>query len=91
MTDRLTPEQRSNLMRRVLGKNTTPELIVRRLAPEPVFAFAFTEKTCPASPIYVSPPAAKRSSSTDVSGTATAAKSDACQSPASSGTEPSSA
>jgi DNA mismatch endonuclease, patch repair protein len=31
MADRLTPEQRSDLMRRVRGKDTCPEMIVRRL------------------------------------------------------------
>jgi DNA mismatch endonuclease (patch repair protein) len=31
MGDRLTPEQRSDLMRRVRGKDTRPEMIVRRL------------------------------------------------------------
>lgn len=30
MVDRLTPEQRSSLMSRIRGKNTTPELTVRK-------------------------------------------------------------
>ena len=32
MADRLTPQQRSELMRRVRGKDTAPEMIVRRMA-----------------------------------------------------------
>lgn len=31
MTDRLTPEERSRLMSRIRGKDTNPEMIVRRL------------------------------------------------------------
>lgn len=31
MADRITPEQRSSVMRRIRGKDTRPELIVRRL------------------------------------------------------------
>jgi DNA mismatch endonuclease, patch repair protein len=44
MTDKLTPEQRSNLMRRVRGKDTAPEMIVRRLAHGAGFRFRLHRK-----------------------------------------------
>ena len=50
MTDRLTIEQRSNLMRRVRGKDTAPELIVRRLAHAAGFRFRLHRKDLPGKP-----------------------------------------
>lgn len=50
MVDRLTPEQRSNLMRRVRGKDTAPEMIVRRLAHRAGFRFRLHRKDLPGKP-----------------------------------------
>lgn len=50
MTDRLTIEQRSNLMRRVRGKDTAPELIVRRLAHAAGYRFRLYRKDLPGKP-----------------------------------------
>ncbi|HEY8032433.1 MAG TPA: DNA mismatch endonuclease Vsr [Methylocella sp.] len=50
MTDRLTIEQRSNLMRRVRGKDTAPELLVRRLAHAAGFRFRLHRKDLPGNP-----------------------------------------
>jgi len=50
MTDRLTSEQRSNLMRRVLGRNTTPELVVRRLVHGAGFRYRLHRKDLPGKP-----------------------------------------
>ncbi len=50
MADRLTIQQRSNLMRRVRGKDTVPELIVRRLAHAAGFRFRLHRKDLPGRP-----------------------------------------
>jgi len=50
MVDRLTSEQRSELMRRVRGKDTAPEMIVRRLAHRAGFRFRLHRKDLPGKP-----------------------------------------
>ena len=55
MVDRLTPERRSWLMSRVGGKNTTPELRVRRAAHAQGLRFRLHRKDLPGKPDLVFP------------------------------------
>ena len=55
MVDRLSPERRSRLMSRVRGKDTTPELVVRRLAHGLGYRFRLHKKTLPGKPDLVFP------------------------------------
>jgi hypothetical protein len=50
MIDRLTLEQRSNVMRKVRGKDTIPEMIVRRLTHGAGFRFRLHRKGLPGKP-----------------------------------------
>ena len=53
--DRLTPERRSWNMSRIRGKNTSPELIVRRLLHRMGYRFRLHVKTLPGKPDIVLP------------------------------------
>jgi DNA mismatch endonuclease (patch repair protein) len=53
MTDILTREQRSNLMRRILGRNTKPELAVRKAAHALGYRYSLHKKGLPGSPDIV--------------------------------------
>lgn len=53
--DRLTPEQRSKLMSRVKGKNTKPEMIVRRWLHSQGYRFRLHRKDLPGKPDIVLP------------------------------------
>lgn len=53
MVDRLTPEKRSWLMSRVPGKNTTPELRVRRVAHAMGLRFRLHRRDLPGTPDLV--------------------------------------
>ncbi len=53
--DRLTPEERSRLMSRVRGKDTGPELVVRRLAHRLGFRFRLHRRDLPGTPDLVFP------------------------------------
>ena len=55
MVDRLTPERRSWLMSRVGGKNTTPELRVRKAAHAQGLRFRLHRKDLPGKPDLVFP------------------------------------
>lgn len=55
MVDRLTPERRSWLMSRVGGKNTTPEVVVRRVAHSLGLRFRLHRKDLPGTPDIVFP------------------------------------
>jgi DNA mismatch endonuclease (patch repair protein) len=55
MVDRLTPQHRSWLMSRVRSKNTTPELIVRRIAHALGYRFRLHSKDLPGKPDLVLP------------------------------------
>ncbi|OSZ69569.1 very short patch repair endonuclease [Sphingomonas sp. IBVSS2] len=55
MADRLTPERRSWLMSRVRGKNTAPELRVRRAAHALGLRFRLHRKDLPGKPDLVFP------------------------------------
>ncbi|ACL61787.1 very short patch repair endonuclease [Methylobacterium nodulans] len=55
MVDRLTPEARSRLMAAVKGKNTTPELKVRKLAHSLGFRFRLHRRDLPGMPDLVFP------------------------------------
>lgn len=55
MTDRLTPERRSWNMRRVPGKNTRQEIIVRSLLHRMGFRFTLHSKDLPGKPDIVLP------------------------------------
>lgn len=55
MVDRLTPERRSALMSRVRGKDTSPELRVRRLAHALGFRFRLHRRDLPGRPDLVFP------------------------------------
>ena len=79
MADRLTPQQRSDLMRRVHGKDTAPEMIVRRLLDRAGFRFRLHRKDLPGKPDLCLPSRQKAIFVMDVSGMATAAKSGACR------------
>jgi DNA mismatch endonuclease (patch repair protein) len=50
MVDKLTPEQRSDLMHKVRGKDTAPEMIVRRLAHGAGFRYRLHRKDLPGKP-----------------------------------------
>ncbi len=54
-TDVFTPEQRSRVMGRVKGKNTKPEMMVRRLAHALGYRFRLHRKDLPGSPDLVFP------------------------------------
>lgn len=54
-TDVFTPEQRSRVMGRVKGKNTKPEMTVRRLAHALGYRFRLHRKDLPGSPDLVFP------------------------------------
>jgi DNA mismatch endonuclease (patch repair protein) len=53
VTDTLTPQQRSQCMRAVRGKDTTPELTVRRLAHCMGFRYALHSRNLPGKPDLV--------------------------------------
>ncbi|WP_082411371.1 very short patch repair endonuclease [Methylogaea oryzae] len=53
--DVLTPEQRSVLMSRIRGKDTKPELVVRRLAHALGFRYRLHRRDLPGSPDLVFP------------------------------------
>jgi DNA mismatch endonuclease, patch repair protein len=53
--DRLTPQTRSRIMSRVRGKNTLPELVVRKIAYSLGFRFRLHQKNLPGSPDIVFP------------------------------------
>ena len=53
--DRLTPEQRSANMSRIRGKDTKPELAVRRLAHAMGYRFRLHRRDLPGSPDLVFP------------------------------------
>ncbi|ABE63300.1 T/G mismatch-specific endonuclease [Nitrobacter hamburgensis X14] len=55
MVDRLTPERRSWLMSRVGGKNTTPEIVVRKVAHSLGLRFRLHRKQLPGTPDLVFP------------------------------------
>jgi DNA mismatch endonuclease (patch repair protein) len=55
LVDRLTPQRRSWLMSRVRGKNTTPELRVRRLAHSLGLRFRLHRRDLPGCPDIVLP------------------------------------
>ena len=55
MTDNRTPESRSALMARIGGKNTAPELIVRRLLHGMGYRFRLHRKDLPGTPDIVLP------------------------------------
>lgn len=55
MVDRLTPERRSALMSRIRGKNTSPELRVRRAAHGLGFRFRLHGRDLPDKPDLVFP------------------------------------
>lgn len=55
MTDRLTEERRSALMARIKGKNTVPELAVRRLAHSLGYRFRLHRPDLPGTPDLVFP------------------------------------
>lgn len=55
MVDRLTPARRSWLMSRVGGKNTTPEMVVRKLAHSLGLRFRLHRKDMPGTPDLVFP------------------------------------
>jgi DNA mismatch endonuclease (patch repair protein) len=53
VTDTLTEQQRSACMRAVRGKDTTPELVVRRLVHSMGFRYALHSKNLPGKPDLV--------------------------------------
>ena len=55
LIDTLSPQDRSALMSRVRGKDTTPELVVRRLAHRHGYRFRLHRKDLPGSPDLVFP------------------------------------
>ena len=55
MVDQLTIEQRSALMARIRGKDTTPELVVRRMLHAMGFRFRLHCKDLPGTPDVVLP------------------------------------
>ncbi|MBR1521995.1 MAG: DNA mismatch endonuclease Vsr [Bacteroidaceae bacterium] len=50
MADKMTPEQRSNCMRRIKSKNTRPEMLVRRFLFSHGFRYRIHAKTLPGTP-----------------------------------------
>lgn len=55
MNDKVTPEKRSEIMRRVKSKNTQPELLVRRKLHSRGFRFRVHDGKLPGSPDLVFP------------------------------------
>ena len=55
MTDRMSPAQRSSLMSRIRGKNTSPEIAVRRFAHSLGFRFRLHQRDLPGTPDLVFP------------------------------------
>ena len=55
MSDRLTPENRSSLMRAIKGKNTNPEIKVRSLLHQLGFRFRLHRRNLPGNPDIVLP------------------------------------
>jgi DNA mismatch endonuclease (patch repair protein) len=55
MPDRLTPERRSWNMSRIRGKNTSPEIVVRRLLHRMGYRFRLHVKSLPGKPDIVLP------------------------------------
>lgn len=55
MVDRLSPELRSALMRRVKGRDTAPELAVRRMLHRMGFRFRLHRRDLPGTPDLVLP------------------------------------
>lgn len=55
MVDNLSPEERSRLMSRVRGKDTKPEMVVRRLAHRLGYRFRLHRRDLPGSPDLVFP------------------------------------
>ena len=55
MVDNLSPKERSRLMSRVRGKDTKPEMIVRRLAHRLGYRFRLHRRDLPGSPDLVFP------------------------------------
>jgi DNA mismatch endonuclease (patch repair protein) len=55
MADRLTPQQRSNLMSKVGSKHTAPEMIVRRLVHAAGYRYRLHAKALPGKPDLVFP------------------------------------
>lgn len=55
MVDHLTPEQRSRNMSLVPNRNTTPELVVRRIVHQLGFRFRLHRRDLPGSPDLVFP------------------------------------
>ena len=53
MVDKLTPQQRSMCMRNIHGKNTNPEIIVRKFLHSKGFRFRLNVKVLPGSPDVV--------------------------------------
>lgn len=53
--DTVTPEKRSEIMRRIRGKNTRPEMIVRRATHHLGFRYRLHRKDLPGSPDLVFP------------------------------------
>ena len=53
--DRLSPKQRSALMARIRGKNTRPEMIVRRMVHKMKFRFRLHRSDLPGKPDLVFP------------------------------------
>lgn len=55
MTDKLTPNKRSQNMRRIKSRNTSPELIVRKLTHRLGYRFRLHRKDLPGKPDIVFP------------------------------------
>lgn len=55
MVDTFTPEERSEIMRKVRSKNTTPELVVRSVLHRLGFRFRLHRKDLPGNPDIVLP------------------------------------
>ena len=55
MTDFVTPKQRSTMMATIKGKNTKPEMVVRRFLHRRGFRFRLHVKSLPGSPDIVLP------------------------------------
>lgn len=55
LTDRISPEQRSSLMSRIRGRNTGPEVAVRRLAHSLGFRYRLYRRDLPGTPDLVFP------------------------------------
>lgn len=55
MADRFTPEERSRIMAKVKGRNTKPEILVRRLLHRLGYRFRLHRKDIPGKPDIVLP------------------------------------